>query len=268
MYIGGSTRSIDFPTPGALQPQSAGNDEGAIAKIAPVTAPTSTPQPCSITFSDVPVGSTFYPYVHYLACDGIVRGYVDGTFRPDNNTTRGQLARIVSNAAGYANHATLQVFEDVPTSSPFFSQTAELASRGVIVGYPCDRAVARGPEGTPLMPCVPPLNRPYFEPNANVTRGQAAKIAALTAAWSPPANQQSFQDVPTSHTFYPWIEEMAALGLISGYPCGGPGEPCVPPLNLPYFRPAATTTRGQVSKIAANTFYPGIVQQQSDIAPR
>jgi hypothetical protein len=253
MYISGNTRSTDFPTPNALQPQSAGNDDSVIAKFAPVTAPTSTPQACSIYFSDVPVGSPFYSYVHYLACDGIVAGYPDGTYRTNRNTTRGQLAKVVSNAAGYRNHATVQVFEDMPVGSPFFSQTAELASRGIVSGYPC---------GRPGEPCVPPLNRPYFEPNNNVTRGQAAKIAALTAAFSPPpVNQQTFEDVPNSHPFSIWVEEMGTLGVINGYPCGGPDEPCVPPLNRPYFRPGATTTRGQVCKIVGNAFFPGLSQQ-------
>ncbi len=48
---------------------------------------------------------------------------------------------------------------------------------------------------------------------------------------------------------------MASPGFIGGYPCGGPGEPCVPPLNRPYFRPAGNVTRGQAAKIVANVFY-------------
>ena len=59
------------------------------------------PTPCPIQFSDVPEGSTFYVYVRCLACRGIVSGYGDGTFRPNNNVTRGQLSKIVSNAAGF-----------------------------------------------------------------------------------------------------------------------------------------------------------------------
>jgi hypothetical protein len=39
----------------------------------------------------------------------------------------------------------------------------------VIGGYAC------GGEG---VPCIPPLNRPYFRPYNNVTRGQASKIVA------------------------------------------------------------------------------------------
>ena len=46
-------------------------------------------------------------------------------------------------------------------------------------------------------------------------------------------------------------------GVISGYPCGGAGEPC----PGTYFRPNNNVTRGQTSKIVANTFYPGCQSQ-------
>ena len=42
---------------------------------------------------------------------------------------------------------------------------------------------------------------------------------------------------------------------ISGYECGGPGEPCDSE-DRPYFRPNNGVTRGQASKIVANTFSP------------
>lgn len=44
-------------------------------------------------------------------------------------------------------------------------------------------------------------------------------------------------------------------GFMGGYPCGSPGEPCGP-TNMPYFRWANNATRGQVSKMVANTFFP------------
>ncbi|MGA7730670.1 MAG: S-layer homology domain-containing protein, partial [Chloroflexia bacterium] len=71
-----------------------------------------------------------------------------------------------------------------------------------------------------------------------------------------PTGSQQFEDVPPGHTFYDFIWRLADRAIMSGYPCGGPGEPCNPPGNLPYFRPAANATRGQASKIVANTFYP------------
>ncbi|MGA7733020.1 MAG: hypothetical protein WCD37_17310, partial [Chloroflexia bacterium] len=54
-----------------------------------------------------------------------------------------------------------------------------------------------------------------------------------------------------------YIWRLTSLGIMQGYPCGGPGEPCVDPNFLPYFRPGASATRGQASKIVANTFFPG-----------
>jgi S-layer family protein len=105
---------------------------------------------------------------------------------------------------------------------------------------------------------VPPDNRPYFRPGANVTRGQTAKIVASAAGLpAPPPGQWTFQDVPQGSTFWQWIESLSSSGAISGYPCGGDGEPCVPPENRYYFRPGNNVTRGQSAKIVANTFFPG-----------
>jgi hypothetical protein len=63
--------------------------------------------------------------------------------------------------------------------------------------------------------------------------------------------------VAPGSTFYDFIQRLANRGVISGYPCGGPGEPCNMPDNRPYFRPGNLTTRGQTAKLVANTFYPG-----------
>jgi hypothetical protein len=211
----------------------------------------STPGPtataCAISFSDVPVGSTFYEFIRCLACRGIINGYPDGTFKPNNNVTRGQLSKIVSNSAGFSDPAT-QMFEDVPPGSTFFDYIGRLASRGYINGYPC---------GGPGEPCNPPGNLPYFRPNANATRGQISKIVSNAAGFNEPVTGQTFQDVPPGSTFYDFIERLAGRGVMSGYPCGSvPTEPCVPPENRPYFRPNNNATRGQTSKIVANTFFP------------
>jgi hypothetical protein len=219
--------------------------------VASATSTSTTPQPtpttCPIQFSDVPVGSTFYEFIRCLACRGIINGYPDGTFKPNNNVTRGQLSKIVSNSAGFSDPAT-QMFEDVPPGSTFFDYIGRLASRGYINGYPC---------GGPGEPCVPPGNLPYFRPNANATRGQISKIVSNAAGFVEPVSGQTFEDVPPGSTFYDFIERLASRGVMSGYPCGSlPTEPCVPPENRPYFRPNNNATRGQTSKIVANTFFP------------
>ena len=70
-----------------------------------------------------------------------------------------------------------------------------------------------------------------------------------------PSGQQ-FQDVPVGSTYYTYTYRLVSRSIMSGYPCGADGEPCNPPDNLPYFRPNKNATRGQTSKIVANTFFP------------
>jgi subtilisin family serine protease len=256
--LGGSCATPTAPaatatrTVGATSTTPPGVTETAPAASA--TATSLTPQPtstsCPIQFSDVPVGSTFYEFIRCLACRGIINGYPDGTFRPNNNATRGQISKIVSNSAGFGDPAT-QMFEDVPAGSTFFDFIGRLASRGYISGYPC---------GGPGEPCNPPGNLPYFRPNANATRGQVAKIVSNAAGFIEPVTGQTFEDVAPGSTFYEFVERLASRAVMSGYPCGSvAGEPCIPPENRPYFRPNRNVTRGQLSKIVANTFFPNCV---------
>ena len=58
-----------------------------------------------------------------------------------------------------------------------------------------------------------------------------SKIVAESAGFTEavPSTQQTFEDVPPSGIFWLWIERLSGRGIVSGYPCGGPGEPCQPP---------------------------------------
>jgi hypothetical protein len=217
----------------------------------PTRTPTPTPTSCPVQFSDVPPGSTFYDYVRCLACKGVVSGYSDGTFRPNNLITRGQACKIVTLAVHFIEPIPpgQQDFEDVPSSQLFWVYIERLAMRGYVGGYAC---------GGPGEPCIAPRNRPYFRPNNPVNRGQAVIIIERTAGFLDPPSGQTFEDVPPNTTFYTSVQRLASRGIIFGYQCGNP-EPCVPPENRPYLRPSNSTTRGQYVKIASRTFYPGCV---------
>ena len=137
---------------------AAGTTRGQMVKIIanayhlPAYTP---PQP---TFSDVPVGQPFYAAIEAAAHAGIVSGYSDGTFRPGAGVTRGQLAKIVVNAAGWPLQTPAQpTFTDVPPGSPFYSAIATAACHGIISGYS---------DGS-------------FRPGAGATRGQISKIVYL-----------------------------------------------------------------------------------------
>ena len=204
------------------------------------TAPaaTATPVNCPLPFTDVDSFNPFYQYIQCLYCRGIISGYSDNTFRWTNDVTRGQVSKIIANSAGLNAAVSGQTFTDVPASNPFYVYIERLAATGAISGY--DTA-ANCPSGVPC-----------FRWELPVTRGQLAKIDANAAGYAETPSGQTFRDVPASQPFYVFIERLSLHNVISGYTCGGPGEPC-PGV---YYRPNANITRGQVSKVASQTFFP------------
>jgi subtilisin family serine protease len=231
----------------------------------PIATATATPIACTLSFEDVPVTNTFYPFVRCLACQGIVSGYPCGDpgepcnanedpyFRPNNYVTRGQLAKIVSESAGFDEEVppSQWTFTDVPYGSTFWVWVERLSNREVMSGYACGI--------DPNEPCDD-QDRPYFRPNAGATRGQLTKIVSNAAGYVDviPPTQQTFTDVPPTNTFWVFVERLLSHNpdVMSGYPCGQiPSEPCDSE-NRPYFRPNNPLTRGQTSKIVANTFFP------------
>jgi hypothetical protein len=205
---------------------------------------------CTLRFADVAAGSTFDAYIHCLVCQSIVGGYNDAghcgantpCFLPGANVTRGQMAKFISNSAAYSDTipSAQQTFTDVSPGSTFWLYVERAAAHGVISGY--NDAVHCGA----AVPC--------FQPGAAVTRGQTAKFVANAMNYAdpiPPA-QQTFADVPTTSTFWLYVERVAAHGIVGGYACGGSGEPC----PGSYFRPVANVSRGQTAKFISNAFFP------------
>jgi hypothetical protein len=189
------------------------------------------------TFSDVCPGDWFFSYVTNLTTLNAIGGYPDGTFRPNNSITRGQIMKVIVQAMGIGGTPpTTATFADVPASNTFFAWVEIGAAQGLTGGYPC------GGAGEPC----DGQQRPYFRPNANITRGQIAKMIVKAKGWAAytPASP-TFRDVPASNTYFGYVERVANYGVIAGYPCGGANEPC-PGM---YFRPAGASTRAQGSKM-------------------
>jgi hypothetical protein len=105
-------------------------------------------------FSDVPPSNPFFCYIETAVAHNVVSGYADGTFRPFNDVTRGQLSKIVVLAEGWADDCSTQHFSDVPPGSPFFCYIETAFAHGLIAGYS---------DGT-------------FRPNNSATRGQISQI--------------------------------------------------------------------------------------------
>ncbi len=78
-------------------------------------------------FSDVSSSSWCYKYVTELSDAGIIGGYSDGTFKPDNTVTYGAALKLVMLAAGYP--------EQKPTGSHTFSgYLSKAQSDGLVSG--------------------------------------------------------------------------------------------------------------------------------------
>ena len=54
------------------------------------------------SFSDVSATAWYAPYVAWANENGIVNGYSDGSFGPNNRVTRGEMAKITSSFLAYS----------------------------------------------------------------------------------------------------------------------------------------------------------------------
>src|SRR5205085_2003587 len=135
------------PTPGGTATNTPTNTPpptNTATRISSPVPPTATYTPCPIQFSDVGTGDPFYTYIRCLACRGIISGYstsppcaVAPCFLPGNPVTRGQVSKMISNAAGLNDviPTSRQTFTDVPYGHPFWVYVERLVSRNDISGY-------------------------------------------------------------------------------------------------------------------------------------
>jgi hypothetical protein len=118
---------------------------------------------------------------------------------------------------------------------------------------------------------APQLTPPPASPAAT----RALTLMAVTRAFGvppyvPPGGEYTFADVPPTYPAFAAVEAGAHAGLIAGYGCGSPGEPC-DAARRPYFRPNAPLVRGHLAKILSIALHwPLVAPAQSpfaDVAP-
>lgn len=83
-------------------------------------------------FSDV--SGDLVSYVNELSDLGIITGYSDGTFKPENTITRAEAAAMIARLFKYSGSYNNE-FSDVKTDDWFADYVAALASKGIIDGY-------------------------------------------------------------------------------------------------------------------------------------
>jgi hypothetical protein len=216
----GVSETIDITVNVPLSPTLPFDVEGVIAISVGPTPYTARAYMVTIVhrtpFGDMPAGHWADGPVQDLAAKGAISGYPDGTFRPDANVTRAQVAKMVVGAMAWEITTPQQpTFSDVPAGHWAYAYVETAAAHGIINGYA---------DGT-------------FRPDANVTRAQVAKMVSLARGWAMelPATG-TFTDAGPADWYFAYAEMTAAAGVMSGYPDGT-------------FRPNAPATRAQVAKI-------------------
>lgn len=170
-----------------------------------------------------------YAQIESVSSAGITNGCASSPRRycPNSYVDRGQMAVFLLrgiHGGGYAPPpASGTMFLDVPISHQFAAWIEEFANEGITSG--CGGG--------------------NYCPSSNVTRAQMAVFLLRSehglSYTPPPATGSMFGDVPLSHPFAAWIEQLANEGITSG--CGG-GNFC----------PNNPVTRAQMAVFLVNTF--------------
>jgi competence protein ComEC len=138
---------------------------GQVAKIVVLAFSLPVVSQAKQAFSDLDVDNPFSAYIYTAYDRKLISGYADSTYRPSDNVTRGQVAKLIVQASGWVLlNPEMPTFSDVGVESVFYKFVETAYGHGVLGGYP---------DGS-------------FKPDAVATRGQVSKLVLLAATPSEP----------------------------------------------------------------------------------
>lgn len=130
---------------------------------------------------------------------GLIQGYEDGTFKPNNTITRAEFVTLMNNAKGFWSEGSIN-FSDVKNGSWFYSAVARAVAAGYVKGYSDDS----------------------FKPGNTITRAEAAVMIANAARLS--ANEAGAYRFTDVGSIPAWargsVGAVVAAGYMTGYPDG------------------------------------------------
>lgn len=135
--------------------------------------------------------------VRYLKAMGIISGYPDGRFHPDDPVSRAALAVMIAKSKGLAPNPAAAAFKDVAQSHWAAGAIGAVKAAGYIRGYP---------DGT-------------FRPEKPVTRAEVSALLYSAFPVQPKAPAPVFRDLK-GHWAERVISELAAAGVVEGYADG------------------------------------------------
>ncbi|MFN9811297.1 MAG: S-layer homology domain-containing protein [Deltaproteobacteria bacterium] len=183
------------------------------------------PSDCGSGLSDI-AGHPAEPEINGLAMRGAIVGFADGTFRPDAEITRAELAALLAAAFLASSPAGPISFRDVPATAWYLEAVAKCVAAGYLSGYPDGR----------------------FGPDDPVTREQALVALDSGRRWSGgrfAAVSSTFTDAEGASGVSIWARD----GVADAYAAGVLGNAAL----LRYgggavlLRPRARATRAEVA---------------------
>lgn len=158
------------------------------------------------SFTDVPTTYWAYQYIEGLKQAGMLDGYPDGTFKPDQAATRSDLAVFIASAVagGKANVPdpgnVASPYSDVATTDATFKFIYYTHQNDLMSGYS---------DGT-------------FKPDQAATRADLAVVVARAKAGGdaavPRPTTMTFSDVSSTYWAYKYIEYVNSIQAMTGYP--------------------------------------------------
>ncbi len=150
------------------------------------------------SFSDVAETDQYYPAITYLKENGIINGYEDGTFLPDNDVNRAEALKIILLGLGLEveDRTSYELpFSDLANDAWYLKYVAAAYDYGIISGYD---------DGT-------------FRPDATVNLAEAIKI--LTSTYDEDASETDidadpYEDVPGYDWYSPFVQYAKNLNII------------------------------------------------------
>ncbi|MDQ0029666.1 S-layer homology domain-containing protein [Arthrobacter bambusae] len=165
-----------------------------------------TPQ-CTQRFSDVPINSSFYREIQWLATQGITTGFPDGSYGATFAVHRDAMAAFLYRQAGSPSWTppATSPFVDMTPNSAFYKEVTWLAYYGITTGW------------------VDPNNgQRSFHPGDNINRDAMAAFLyrfSGTPNWNAPATSP-FTDITPISPFYKEMTWLAAARISTGYADG------------------------------------------------
>ncbi|MCS1384118.1 InlB B-repeat-containing protein [Lysinibacillus sphaericus] len=169
-----------------------------IANIAPKPTPEPSPEQTTpepdlpkVSFHDI-AGHWAKEMIEEIASQGIITGYSDGSFRPNEFIQRQHVALLFYRAFEFEPTRNALTFSDVTANHPYYEAITTLQQAGIVDG-----------------------SQGKFNPNALMTRAQLAKVVTL-ALKIELGGSSTFQDVPPTHWSYGYIAALAELEIVIG----------------------------------------------------